>query len=105
MASASAPQAIVMKAEAGGMDRPHSSHDCEGACAGGVCCASVSSLTDQPDLRLPDRGAPTDLTRLRVIADVSVPAPDRGNSAWGRDTDVDLFSAVRLHVWTATFLS
>jgi len=82
-----------------------SSRDCEDDCPGVVCCVSVSSLTDRMDLRLPDRGATADLTRLRSVEAVPVPAPEADASPSARDLDADPPSAVRLHVWTATFLS
>ena len=104
--AASPPQAVAMHAEAGTEGHaPSSSHDCEGDCVGIACCASVSSFTETLDLRLPDRGAAADLAHLRVVEDISVPVPDRDNSGWVRAFDSDLVSSVRLHVWTATFLS
>jgi hypothetical protein len=103
---ASASSETAMHADAAAM--PHdaaSSPDCEDDCAGIACCVSVASLTDAPDLRLPDRGAAADLTRLRSEESVSIPAPDRDNSGWAQEFDPDPVLPVRLHVWTATFLS
>ena len=106
MASAVPQQTVVMHAEAEAMGHAHSSsHSCEGECAGITCCMSVSSFTDRLDLRLPDRGVAADLTRLRHVEPVSIPAPDRDNSVWVGDPDSDPISSVRRHVWTATFLS
>ena len=106
MASAASQQTVAMHAEAGATGHAHaSSHACEGECAGITCCASISSFTDRLDLRLPDRGAAADLTWLRHVEAVSIPAPDRDNSVWVGDPDSDPISSVRRHVWTATFLS
>lgn len=113
-ASAVSPGSVV-HADAAAMSHAHdSSHECEGDCVGIACCASVPSFTDcasvpsfteTPDLRLPDRGAAADRARLRTVEDVSVPAPERDESEWVRDIEPGLLSSVRLHVWTATFLS
>lgn len=106
MASAAPQETVAMHGEAEAAGHAHaSSHACEGECAGGTCCASISSFTDRLDLRLPDRGAATDLMRLRRVEPVSIPAPDRDNSVWVGDPDSDPISSVRRHVWTATFLS
>ena len=104
-ASAVSPGSVV-HADAAAMSHAHdSSHECEGDCVGIACCASVPSFTETPDLRLPDRGAAADCARLRTVEDVSVPAPERDESEWVRDIEPGLLSSVRLHVWTATFLS
>lgn len=99
-------QTVVMHAEAEAAGHGHSSsHACEGECAGVTCCMSVSSFTDRLDLRLPDRGVAADLTRLRHVEPVSIPAPDRDDAVRVGDPDSDPISSVRRHVWTATFLS
>jgi len=104
--TASPQQAVAMHAEAGAESHePSSPHGCEGECAGVTCCMSVSSFTETLDLRLPDRGGIADLARHRTVEDISVPAPERSESRWVRDIESGLLSAVRLHVWTATFLS
>ena len=106
MVSAAPQETVAMHAEAEATGHAHaSSHACEGECAGVTCCASISSFRDRLDLRLPDRGAAADLTRLRHVETVSIPAPDRYNSVWVEDPDSDPISSVRRHVWTATFLS
>ena len=106
MASAASQQTVVMHAEAEAVGHGHSSsHACEGECAGITCCASISSFTDRLDLRLPDRGVAADLTRLRHVEPVSIPAPDRDDAVRVGDPDSDPISSVRRHVWTATFLS
>jgi hypothetical protein len=99
-----APQQTTMQAEAAGhaLSLPH---QCEADCPGMTCCVSVSSFTDRMDLQLPDRGATADLTRLRSVEDVPVPAPEDDPSTPVRGLDADALSSVRLHVWTATFLS
>jgi hypothetical protein len=86
-------------------ERHGASHECEGDCTGVACCVSVSALTDRPDLRLPDRVVSADLTGLRRGEPVSIPVPDRGDTVRVRALDSDPVSAVRRHVWTATFLS
>ena len=104
--TASLQQAVAMHAETEAETHARSSSpDCEDDCAGIACCVSVASLTDAPDLRLPDRGAAADLTWLRSEESVSIPAPDRDNSGWAQEFDPDPVLPVRLHVWTATFLS
>ena len=106
MASSSPQQAVAMHAEAGAESHaPSSSYDCEGECAGVTCCMSVSSFTETLDLRLPDRGATADLARFRSVGTVSIPAPDRDDAVWVEEPESDPISSVRLHVWTATFLS
>ena len=106
MASAASQQTVVMHAEAEAVGHGHSSsHACEGECAGITCCASISSFTDRLDLRLPDRGVAADLTRLRHVESVSIPAPDRDDAVRDGDPDSDPISSVRRHVWTATFLT
>jgi hypothetical protein len=104
--AASPQETVAMHAEAEAAGHAHaSSHTCEGECVGVTCCASISSFTDRLDLRLPDRGAPTDLARLRTVESVAVPVPDRDHPVWVGEPDSDPISSVRRHVWTATFLS
>jgi hypothetical protein len=79
--------------------------DCLDRCLDGDCCTLESAPADAPDLRLPLRAeaGSADLP-IRTAERVAVPTPDR-RTASPVPLDSPPLSSVRLHVWTATFLT
>jgi hypothetical protein len=83
-----------------------SAHECDNPCAIGACCVLPSLLSEAPDLYRVDRTVqPADVLPRLTVEDRTRPWPDR--TSW-RPRSADSFSpppSVRLHVWTATFLT
>lgn len=77
--------------------------DCVTDCADILCCESPSTLTDIVDLRLPVQPATVGTEHLRSAGHLCLPAPEDEESVWDLGADPPSSTAVRLHVWTATF--
>ena len=77
--------------------------DCTTDCTDVLCCESPSALTDIVDLRLPVQPATVGTEHLRSDGSVSLPALESEENVWDIDVGPLSSTAVRLHVWTATF--
>lgn len=77
--------------------------DCTTDCTDVLCCESPSALTDIVELRLPVQPATVGTEHLRSDGSVSLPALESEENVWDIDVGPLSSTAVRLHVWTATF--
>jgi len=81
-------------------------HDCIEPCLDGCSCTVQSAPVDVPDLRTPDRDRSEDVALVQPLTDrIAAPAPSSSeHPAVARESSPSP-SAVRLHIWTATFLT
>jgi len=81
-------------------------HDCIEPCLDGCSCTVQSAPVDVPDLRTPDRGPSEEAALLQPVTDrTAVPAPVSSERPRLARESFSSPSAVRLHIWTATFLT
>lgn len=81
-------------------------HDCIEPCLDGCSCTVQSAPVDVPDLRTPDRGPSEEPALLQPLTDrMAVPAPSSAERPRVERESSPSPSAVRLHIWTATFLT
>lgn len=83
------------------------SHDCNGPCTGSDCCSMQATPTSRSDGFLAERVSSVSLT-VSATAKRFTPLFPRADRAPPQPTQPDLFPSllsVRLHVWTATFLT
>lgn len=102
-----APMAVVH--DPGSHDGEHTApatHDCIEPCLDGCSCTVQSAPVDVPDLRTPDRGPSEEAALLQPVTDrTAVPAPVSSERPRVERESSPSPSAVRLHIWTATFLT